>query len=87
MRLAGPYLFIFVGFAIGAATTYLFSNNPLRLLPNFVMGVLGSFFGLFIRDIFDISAGGKMGGALIAAALGALVLTVAGNLIYMRMTR
>ena len=82
MRLIGPYIFIFVGVLIGCATTYLFSNNPLRMLPNIVLGVLGSFFGLFLRDILDITMGGKLSGALLAAAIGALALTIVGNLIY-----
>lgn len=86
MRFIGSYLFILVGVLIGCATTYLFSNNPLRLLPNIVLGVIGSFFGLFLRDIFDVTMGGKMSGALLAAALGALLLTVAGNLAYNIMT-
>lgn len=86
MRFIGSYLFILVGVLIGCATTYLFSNNPLRLLPNIVLGIIGSFFGLFLRDIFDVTMGGKMSGALLAAALGALLLTVAGNLAYNIMT-
>jgi len=49
MRLIGPYLFIFIGVIIGIATTRLFSGNPLRYLPNVVAGVIGSFFGLFLR--------------------------------------
>ena len=75
-------MFILVGVLIGCATTYLFSNNPLRMLPNIVLGVLGSFFGLFIRDIMDVTLGGKLSGALLAAAIGALVLTIVGNLVY-----
>lgn len=86
MRLIGPYIFILVGVLIGCATTYLFSSNPLRMLPNVVLGVVGSFFGLFLRDIFDVTMGGKLSGALLAAALGALLLTVAGNLVYNIMT-
>lgn len=82
MRLFGAYMFVFVGILIGCATTYLFSNNPLRMLPNVVLGVLGSFFGLFLRDIFDVTLGGKLSGALLAAAVGALVVTIAGNLVY-----
>ncbi len=82
MRLIGPYMFVLVGVLIGCATTYLFSNNPLRMLPNVVLGVLGSFFGLFLRDIFDVTLGGKLSGALLAAAIGALIVTIAGNLAY-----
>jgi len=63
----------------------LFSNNPLRYLPNIVMGVAGSFFGLFLRDIFDVTMGGKLLGAMLAAALGAVLLTVIGNLLFERL--
>ena len=87
MRLVGPYLFIFIGVFIGIATTPLFSGNPLRYLPNIVAGVIGSFFGLFLRDIFDITMGGKLTGALLAAALGALLLTVVVNVVYEIMSR
>lgn len=82
MSLVGPYLFIFVGVIVGLLTTRLFSKNPLRYLPNVVAGVVGSFAGLLIRDVMDITFGGKLSGALLAAFLGALVLTVAVNLIY-----
>ena len=82
MRLIGPYLFIFIGVFIGIATTQLFSGNPLRYLPNVVAGVIGSFFGLFLRDIFDVTMGGKLTGALLAAALGALLLTLIVNIGY-----
>ncbi len=82
MRLIGPYLFIFIGVIIGIATTRLFSGNPLRYLPNVVAGVIGSFFGLFLRDIFDVTMGGKLTGALLAAALGALLLTLLVNIVY-----
>ncbi len=82
MRLIGPWLFVLVGLAIGLATTRAFGSNPLRFLPNAVMGVVGSFFGLFVRDVFDVTWGGKLGGAFVAAVVGALVLTVIGNLAY-----
>ena len=82
MRLIGPYLFIFIGVFIGIATTQLFSGNPLRYLPNVVAGVIGSFFGLFLRDIFDVTMGGKLTGALLAAAMGALLLTLIVNIGY-----
>jgi len=38
--------------------------------------------GLFVRDILDITWGGKLGGAFVAAVVGAVVLTVIGNLAY-----
>lgn len=81
MRLLGPYLFIFVGVLIGLATTYLF-KNPLRAAPNVLLGIAGSFFGLWLRDIFDLRLGGNMTGALISAAVGALILTVVVNLVF-----
>lgn len=82
MRIFGPYIFIFVGLVIGALATFVFTSNPMRMAPNIVLGILGSFFGLWVRDVLDITAGGNMTGALIAAALGALLLTVPAN-IYM----
>lgn len=85
MRLIGPYLFILIGVVIGVLTTRLFSKNPLRYLPNIVMGVMGSFFGLFLRDIFDVTMGGKLLGALLAAGLGAALLTIIGNLLFERL--
>jgi len=81
MRFLGPYLFILIGIAIGVATTFLF-RNPMRLIPNVAIGAVGSFFGLWVRDVLDIHAGGNLQGALIAAALGALVATLTANVIY-----
>lgn len=81
MRLLGPYLFLIIGIAIGVATTYLF-RNPMRLIPNVAIGAVGSFFGLWLRDVLDIHVGGNLQGAMIAAALGALVTTIGANLIY-----
>lgn len=83
MRLLGPYLFLILGLVIGIATTYLF-RNPMRLVPNIIIGIAGSFFGLWLRDIFDIHIGGNLQGAMIAAALGALTTTVLANLVYDR---
>lgn len=82
MRLLGPYIFVLVGLLIGCATTYLFTSNPMRLIPNILLGIVGSFFGLWIRDIFDIDIGGNLSGALLAAAVGALLLTVPVNIFY-----
>jgi len=79
MRLLGPYLFVFVGVIVGFATTYIF-KNPLRVAPNIILGILGSFFGLWLRDILDLKLGGNTSGALLAAAAGALVFTLAVNL-------
>ena len=81
MRLLGPYLFLFLGLIIGIVTTYLF-RNPMRLIPNIIIGIAGSFFGLWLRDIFDIHIGGNLQGAMVAAALGALTTTVIANLVY-----
>ena len=83
MRLLGPYIFLIIGIAIGVATTYLF-KNPMRLIPNLAIGAIGSFFGLWLRDVLDIHLGGNLQGAMIAAALGALVATVGANLLYDR---
>ena len=80
MRLLGPWIFMFVGVAIGCITTVAFTGNPLRFAPNIIAGVVGAFFGLWLRDVFDITAGGNLGGAIIAAALGALLLTIPLNL-------
>lgn len=82
MRLIGPWLFVFVGLVVGLATTRLFGSNPLRFFPNAVLGVVGSFFGLFVRDVLDIAWGGNLGGAFVAAVIGAVALTVIGNLAY-----
>jgi len=83
MRLLGPYIFVFVGVIIGLITTYLF-KNPLRIAPNIILGILGSFFGLWLRDVLDLHLGGNTSGAILAAAVGALVFTVTANLILNR---
>lgn len=80
MRMLGPYIFILVGVLIGIATTFAF-RNPMRIAPNVVLGILGSFFGLWVRDIMDWRLGGNLSGAVIAAAVGALITTVVVNLI------
>ncbi len=81
MRLLGPYIFVFVGVLIGIATTFLF-KNPMRAVPNILLGIAGSFFGLWLRDILDLHLGGNLSGALLAASVGALVATVGANLLF-----
>lgn len=85
MRLLGPYIFLIIGILIGVVTTYVF-KNPLRLIPNLAIGAIGSFFGLWLRDVLDIHIGGNLQGAVIAAALGALAATVGANLLYERLS-
>lgn len=84
MRLLGPYIFLLVGVLVGLATTYMF-RNPMRIPPNVLLGVVGSFFGLWLRDVLDLRLGGNMTGALIAATCGAVLLTVAVNIVLNRM--
>ena len=80
MRFLGPYIFVFVGVLVGIGTTYLF-KNPLRMAPNIILGIAGSFFGLWLRDVADLSLGGNLTGALLAATVGAIILTGIVNLV------
>lgn len=80
MKLLVPYVFVFIGVIIGIVTTKAF-DNPLRLAPNILAGVVGSFAGLWIRDVFDVTLGGNLIGALLAVTLGAIITTVALNLL------
>ncbi len=80
MKLLVPYVFILIGVVIGIITTKAF-KNPLRLAPNIIAGIVGSFAGLWVRDVLDVTLGGNLVGALIAVTLGALITTVALNLV------
>lgn len=79
MRFLGVYMFVLIGVLVGIGTTRLF-KNPLRTVPNVLIGIAGSFFGLWLRDVADWSMGGNMRGALLAATIGAVVSTVLVNL-------
>jgi len=81
MRLILPLLFALIGIIAGAIATALFKRSSLSFIINAVIGVLGSFAGLLIRDFFDIQTGGKAGGAILAAMLGALLATLLINAI------
>ncbi len=80
MKLLIPYAFVLIGVVIGIITTKAF-NNPLRLAPNIIAGIAGSFAGLWVRDVLDVTLGGNLSGALIAVTLGAIITTVALNLV------
>ena len=85
MKLVGSFVFILIGIVAGVLISLVFREKHPGVLPNAVIGVLGAFFGLFIKDVFDVDVGGNLGGAMLFSALGALVLLLPVNLAYRRL--
>ena len=67
---------------MGIGLGLIFRDKFPGFLPNIIIGILGSFAGLFFKDVFDIQVAGNLGGAMIFSALGALVFLLPANLLY-----
>lgn len=85
MKLIGSSLFVLIGALMGIVIGMVFRDNFPGFLPNIIIGILGSFAGLFFKDVFDIVFAGNLGGAVIFSALGALVFLLPTNLLYRRL--
>lgn len=81
MKLIIPVFIILLGMLTGAVVRALFKEKATQLKWSLAAGGVGAFAGLLIRDSMDISFGGNLFGALLAAILGALVTAFVINLL------
>lgn len=82
MRIIIPVLIILLGMITGAAVCALFKETKIGFKLSVAAGGLGAFAGLLIRDFLDISFGGPLGGALLAAIIGASVFAAMTNVLF-----
>jgi len=79
MRLIIPVFFVLIGLFCGALISRLF-NQMNYVKVSAISGGFGVFAGLLMRDALDNVSGGLIGGAVLAALSGALVLSLAVNI-------
>ena len=84
MKLLIPVFIIALGMLTGAAVCSLFKETPLGFGLSILAGGAGAFVGLVTRDFMDITFGGPLFGALLAAIIGAVVLAAAASLLFGR---
>jgi len=82
MKLIIPAFIILLGMLAGAAVCSVFKETATGRKLSVLAGGLGAFIGLFVRDAMDITFGGPLFGALLAAIIGALILATITNLIF-----
>jgi uncharacterized membrane protein YeaQ/YmgE (transglycosylase-associated protein family) len=66
-------LFLVIGIAAGFLAGTIMKGSGYGLIGDLIVGVVGSFIGVWLFGLFGISSGGVIG-LLIAAIVGALVL-------------
>jgi uncharacterized membrane protein YeaQ/YmgE (transglycosylase-associated protein family) len=84
MRLLIPLFIIVLGMLTGAVVCRFFKETPIGFKLSVLAGGAGAFVGLLVRDVLDITAGGELGGALMAAIFGAMVFAAAVNALFGR---
>ena len=84
MKLLIPVFIIALGMLTGAAVCSVFKETPVGFGLSVLAGGLGAFVGLVARDFMDITFGGPLFGALLAAVVGAVILAAAANLLFGR---
>lgn len=84
MKLLIPAVIILLGMLTGVLVCQLFKETAIGFKLSVMAGGLGAFVGLLMRDVLDITAGGPLGGALMAAIGGAIVLSALTNLLFGR---
>ena len=84
MRLLIPIMIIVLGMLTGAMVCRLFKETATGFKLSVAAGGVGAFAGLMIRDALDITAGGLLGGAVMAAIVGAIILSALTNMLFGR---
>jgi uncharacterized membrane protein YeaQ/YmgE (transglycosylase-associated protein family) len=84
MRLLIPLFIIVLGMLTGAAVCQFFKETATGFKLSVAAGGLGAFVGLLVRDALDITSGGILGGAVMAAILGAVVFSALVNAFFGR---
>lgn len=86
MRFLIPLIIIFLGMGTGVVVCRFFQETAIGFKLSVLAGGLGAFAGLMIRDWLDITAGGDLGGSLVAALLGAALSAAVVNALFGRTT-
>jgi uncharacterized membrane protein YeaQ/YmgE (transglycosylase-associated protein family) len=66
-------LFLVIGIAAGFLAGKIMKGSGFGLIGDLIIGVIGSFIGVWLFGLFGISSGGVLG-LLVAAIVGALLL-------------
>ena len=82
MKLIIPAFIILLGMIAGAAVCTLFKETATGFKLSVLAGGFGAFVGLFARDSLDITYGGPLFGALLAAIIGAVLFAAVTNLLF-----
>jgi uncharacterized membrane protein YeaQ/YmgE (transglycosylase-associated protein family) len=77
-------LWLLVGAAAGWMAGVIVKGRGIGVIPSIVVGIIGSFIGGWLFNHFNISTGGGLFGAIIGAAIGAVILLFAIRLIRRR---
>ncbi len=80
MRMIFPAVLAILGGLCGLLINKLISSSTLAPQASAIAGVIGAFAGLLIRDYADIHLGNDLIATLIAALLGASLLSLIANL-------
>lgn len=84
MRLLIPLFIIVLGMLTGAIVCLFFKETAIGLKLSILAGGLGAFAGLLVRDALDITTGGPLGGAILAAIIGASICAALVNALFGR---
>ena len=87
MKLIIPVFIVAMGMLVGAAIFSLFKKSIIGFKLSVLAGGLGAFVGLLVRDFMDITYGGTFWGALLAAIIGAVVLSAIANVMVRQTAR
>ena len=75
MDITSLVIFIAIGAVAGFFAGHIMKGNDFGLIPNIVVGVIGSVVGSFVFSLLGITAGGIIG-QIIVATVGAALLIV-----------
>ncbi len=80
MRMIFPAMLVILGGLCGLLMKKWVARSALPLQASIISGVVGSFAGLLIRDYADINMGNDLFATVVAALLGATLLSLIANL-------
>jgi uncharacterized membrane protein YeaQ/YmgE (transglycosylase-associated protein family) len=82
---------ILISVIIGAVSGWLagaiMRSKSTGVLLNIILGISGGFVGNWLLGVFDISASSGWKGVIITSTIGAIVLIVAGRMIFKQKPR
>ena len=78
----GIIISLILGAAAGWLGGQLFKGSGLGLIGNIIVGIIGGFIGYWLFDILGIHLGSGWLGYIVTAAIGAVLLLAAINLIF-----